>query len=95
MNEEISKEIKKAVRELKQNDGGLIESDSLLRDEIINHKIDYLTDIVGSVGRLIIEMNLKIPSKDAVVNYSNSVTKANARTNKLIAQSIEEYKERK
>lgn len=86
--------IQQAMEGLKQDDGGLAESDSRLRDEIINSKLDYLTDIVGALSRLVVEIRGVSPRK-AVQHYNDAVEESRARAIRLTAHSIEQYKERK
>lgn len=83
-----------AMEGLKHDEDGLLESDSLLREEIIDHKLDYLTKVVGEVAQLI----LNIQSSDV----SSSIRKFNEHVNsqcnecdEKIARSIVQYKERK
>lgn len=90
----MNKKIIEACEGLEQGENGLKESDLLLRDEIINHKIDYLCDVVGSLARLIVDLQYKNPKK-AADSFNETAKKAYDESTKGIVLAINEYKERR
>lgn len=92
MSEEQKQAFDKAVEGLKHDSEGLLESDELLRDEILSIKLDYLTDCVGALGRLVIGMPTR--KRTVIDNYRKEISAAHAEAVSLTIRSIEGYKER-
>lgn len=90
----MHKKIVEAIEGLEHEENVLKESDSLLRDEIINHKIGYLCDIVGTLAQLILDLQCKNPKK-AAGSFNGTTKKAYDELMKGLARSINKYKERR
>lgn len=90
MNEEIAK----ACEGIEYDCDGLLESDEILRSEVINHKVDYLTDVIKALVQLIVDIRVK-DMRAAVDKYNTIASDKLKESSKKIAHAIEQYKERK
>lgn len=90
----MNEDIKKACDGLEYDDSGLLETDEILRSEVINYKIDYLTDCVKALANLTVNIRGKNP-RLAVDKFNSTVLNHQKIISYKIAQSISQYKERK
>lgn len=94
MNAGLKEELNKTVEDLKHDSDGLLETDELLRDEILSIKVDYLTECAGALGRLVMGMHSKNPMK-YVKKYNDETSMAHEKAMRMTIRSINQYKERK
>lgn len=94
MNAELKKELDKAVEGLKHDSDGLLETDELLRDEILSIKIDYLAELMVALGRLVMGIHSRDPRKAVKKHYDENST-YHDKAMRMMIRSIKEYKERK
>lgn len=74
--------------------GHLRESDAILREEIMNHKIDYLIALIGALAQLTSESHGGSLYK-AINNYNERADKARVEAKALTDESLKQYLERR
>lgn len=79
---------------LAEDEFGLIESDEILRSEVINAKIDVLIVLFSNMARLQVGLIGKEP-REAISNFNQCTSTLMRKYYKSVKHSVEQYKARK
>jgi len=88
-------------RGLKHDGDDLLESDSQLRDEIINNKIIFLISHVGILAQYVCDVQVALAKGDGIrmkkarEKYNADVEEARLKATDMTQRSIDQYRERR